>query len=84
MADASIVIPAFRNHGLRKPLASLEPLAVLVDQRHQRYRHAGDQRSGLDQVIELGFVWRVQDAEVAQLGEAGRLSRRLLDFLLVR
>ena len=54
----------------------LEPLALRVDQRDQRDRHAAQLRGGARDGVERGLGQRVEHAQLAQRGEAARLVER--------
>ena len=73
MADASIVIPAFRNHGLRETLASLEPLAVLGDQVTEARRTPLE---CVEPSFHLTCQWRKLRALCTRHRRNGELQRR--------
>ena len=61
-------------------MLGLEPLPVLVDQRHQGDRGVKDFRSKVRQLVELVFWVRVQDIKGAQGLQSRGFQRHNANF----
>jgi hypothetical protein len=59
-----------------KAEAALEPLAMVVDQRDQRDGGVTDVGSQLGEIVESGFIRRVENLVAQQRGESGQLAGR--------